>query len=125
MSLFKISDDKLTQIKSKPFNLEKEIQNITEKNLSTVFGLQFVRSEFKVKQFRFDTVAFDKDTNAFAIVEYKKDEKFSIIDQGYAYLSVMLNNKSDFIVEYYEKIDATLKKSEVDFICKEVNIILK
>lgn len=31
------------------------------------------------------------------IIEYKRDKNFSVIDQGYAYLSLMLNNKADFI----------------------------
>jgi hypothetical protein len=115
MALFLISKSKLTPIKSKPFDLEKEIQNLTEKNLSTVFGLQYVASEFKVKQFRFDTISFDKETKSFVIIEYKKDQKFSVIDQGYAYLSLMLNNKSDFIVEYNEKLDENLKRSNVDW----------
>ena len=44
MALFSISKGELKQIKSKPFNLEKNIQKLTEENLSTVFGLQYVKS---------------------------------------------------------------------------------
>lgn len=115
MALYEIKNGKISPIKRDPFKLEKEIQELTEKNLLTIFGLQLVASEFLIKQFRFDTIAFDKDTRSFTIIEYKKDEKFSVIDQGYAYLSMMLNNKSDFILEYNEKFNENLKRSDVDW----------
>ena len=47
MSLFKIQN-KLEYIKEKPFKLEKEIQELTEKNLNTIFGFDFVRTEFSL-----------------------------------------------------------------------------
>ena len=96
MALFKI-ENKLEYIKEKPFKLEKEIQDLTEHNLNTILGLDFVKSEFALNNFRIDTLAFDKEANAFVIIEYKRDKNFSVIDQGYAYLSLMLNNKADFI----------------------------
>ncbi len=87
MALFNIDNkDELEQIKELPFKLEKEIQNLTEQNLATIFGLDFVRSEFSLNNFRLDTLAFDKDAASFVIIEYKRDKNFSVIDQGYAYL---------------------------------------
>ena len=114
MALFKIGQ-KLEYIKEKPFKLEREIQTLTEQNLNTIFGLNFVKSEFGLNNFRIDTLAFDKDANAFVIIEYKRDKNFSIIDQGYAYLSLMLNNKADFILEFNENLDKTLKRNDVDW----------
>lgn len=116
MALFNIdSKDKLEQIKELPFKLEKEIQNLTEQNLATIFGLDFVRSEFSLNNFRLDTLAFDKDASSFVIIEYKRDKNFSVIDQGYAYLSLMLNNKADFILEYNENNKNTLKRDDIDW----------
>jgi hypothetical protein len=40
---------------------------------------------------------------------------FSVIDQGYAYLSLMLNNKADFILEYNENCKDTLKRDDLDW----------
>ena len=60
-------------------------------------------------------MAFDKEANAFVIIEYKRDKNFSVIDQGYAYLSLMLNNKADFILEFNENLDKTLKRNDVDW----------
>lgn len=114
MALFKI-ERSLEYIKEKPFRLEKEIQELTENNLNTILGLDFVKSEFSLNNFRIDTLAFDKEANAFVIIEYKRDKNFSVIDQGYAYLSLMLNNKADFILEFNENLDKTLKRNDVDW----------
>ncbi|MBC8112031.1 MAG: hypothetical protein H7Y04_13300 [Verrucomicrobia bacterium] len=60
-------------------------------------------------------LAFDTDNKSFVIIEYKRDKNFSVIDQGYAYLSLMLNNKADFILEYNESQQKTLKRNDVDW----------
>lgn len=114
MSLFRIENN-LEYIKERPFKLEKEIQELTEKNLKTILGLEFVKSEFALNNFRIDTLAFDREANAFVIIEYKRDKNFSVIDQGYAYLSLMLNNKADFILEFNENLNNTLKRNDVDW----------
>jgi len=115
VSLFKITGEELSLIKEKPFKLEKDLQKITECNLTEVLGLKFVRSEFELNKFRIDTLAFDEKTGAFVIIEYKRDKNFSVIDQGYAYLALMLNNKADFILEYNEKLGQSLKRDSVDW----------
>lgn len=74
-----------------------------------------MKSEFSLNNFRIDTLAFDKDAGTFVIIEYKRDKNFSVIDQGYAYLSLMLNNKADFILEYNENSNETLKRNDVDW----------
>lgn len=114
MALYKI-EKSLKYIKEKPFRLEKEIQDLTEQNLKTILDLEFVKSEFALNNFRIDTLAFDIEANAFVIVEYKRDKNFSVIDQGYAYLSLMLNNKADFILEFNESQNRTLKRTDVDW----------
>lgn len=109
----------LNQIKETPFKLEREIQHLVEANLDTLLGLEFVKSEFtisgSVQQLRIDTLAFDRKNKAFVIIEYKQDKSFSVVDQGYAYLSVMLNNKADFILEYNESRNEPLKRNSVDW----------
>ena len=116
MALFKIENNEhLEQIKEQPFKLEKELQTLTEKNLQSIFGLEFVKSEFSLNNFRIDTLAYDKDAGTFVIIEYKRDKNFSVIDQGYAYLSLMLNNKADFILEFNENSREILKRNDVDW----------
>ena len=119
MSFFSLESTKLSVIKEQPFKLEREIQKIVENNLEILLDLKFVKSEFTisgtVQQLRIDTLAFDIKSKAFVIIEYKLDKKFSVVDQGYAYLSAMLNNKSDFILEYNENCSDSLKKADVDW----------
>ena len=114
MALYKI-DKKLTHIKDVPFKLEKDIQRLTEENLDALLSLDFIKSEFALNNFRIDTLAFDNESKAFVIIEYKRDKTFSVIDQGYAYLSLMLNNKADFILEYNESKSKSLKRNDVDW----------
>lgn len=116
MALFGIDNkNKLELIRELPFKLEKEIQDLSEQNLESIFGLEFVRSEFSLNNFRLDTLAFDNESSSFVIIEYKRDKNFSVIDQGYAYLALMLNNKADFILEYNENNQNTLKRDDVDW----------
>jgi predicted transport protein len=68
-----------------------------------------------LNNFRIDTLAFDHDASAFVKIEFKRDKNFSVIDQGYAYLSLMLNNKADFILEYNESGKDVLKRNDVDW----------
>lgn len=116
MALFNINNqNKLELIKELPFKLEKDIQNLTEQNMKSIFGLEFVRSEFSLNNFRIDTLAFDREASSFVIIEYKRDKNFSVIDQGYAYLSLMLNNKADFILEFNENCKEALKRNDIDW----------
>jgi predicted transport protein len=115
MAIFTIKNQKLLPIKEKEIGLEKDIQKLTEENLDMVFGLQFVSTEFALQNFRIDTLAFDKESNAFVIIEYKRDRSFSVIDQGYSYLALMLNNKADFILEYNEKTQGNLRREDIDW----------
>jgi len=96
MDLYNLKNKKLTQVESKPFNLEKDIQTIIEENTQELFNLQFVTTEFSIGDFRLDSLCFDEENKSFVIIEYKKHKSYSVIDQGYSYLSLMLNNKSDF-----------------------------
>lgn len=115
MPIYKQSGGKLIQIKEKKFDREKTIKTLVEGNLSEVFNLNFVRSEFPLKNLIIDTLAFDEETKAFVIIEYKKDRSFSVIDQGYAYLALLLNNKADFVLEYNERCKKNLSKGNVDW----------
>jgi len=105
------------------FLLEKDIQQVVESNLVEIFNLQFVASELTVEKFRVDTLAFDEESNSFVIIEYKKGNSYSVVDQGYSYLSVMLNNKADFILEYNERLDQSLRRDDVDWSASRVIFI--
>lgn len=115
MIIYKQSGNKLVPIKEKRIDLEKTIQNLVEASLSDVFGLSFICSEYYMNNLRIDTLGFDEELKSFVIIEYKKDRSFSVVDQGYAYLALLLNNKADFVLEYNEKLKKNLRKDDVDW----------
>jgi len=115
LKLFIQDKGQLNLIRSKPFNLEKEIHDLVEQNVEELFDLEFVKSEMSIGGFRFDTLCYDVENNSFVIIEYKKGSSYSVIDQGYTYLSTLLNNKSDFILEYNENKEKTLKRDDIDW----------
>ncbi len=115
MPIFKKSINKLIKIKEKSVPIEKEIQKATEDNLHEIFNLDFVSSEFSLNNLRIDTLCFDSENKSFVIIEYKKDRSFSVVDQGFAYLALMVNNKADFLVEYNEKTKKHINKDDVNW----------
>ena len=72
MDLYNIKGNNLKSVDVNQFKLEKEIQQLVENNTEELFGLEFVSSEFKIGEFRIDTLCFDKENNSFIIIEYKK-----------------------------------------------------
>lgn len=115
MPLLRAKDNELTEIKEKPFHRERELQRLTEANLGRLFGLVFVSSEFERDGLRIDTLAYDPEAHSFTIIEYKKNESFSVVDQGFAYLSLMLNNKEVFLVEHNERCNGKLRREDIDW----------
>ena len=119
MDLYNIKGKSLEQIKRTPFKLEREIQSLVESNVNELFDLEFVSTEFTIGDFRIDSLCYDNENNCFVIIEYKKGNSYSVVDQGYSYLSVMLNNKAEFILEYNEAKNKQLKRDDVDWLNPE------
>lgn len=116
MPIYKILDSSdLSEIAEIEFPLEKDIQKLIEKNMKTVFELEIVASEFQLNDLRIDSLAFDSESKSFVIIEYKNEKNFSVIDQGFAYLSLLLNNKAEFILIYNEKNLLHLNKDDFDW----------
>ncbi len=115
MAHYVFDKSKIKKLSEKPFLSENEIKDLIESNVELFFGLEYVRSEFQLHGLRVDTLAFDLETKSFVIIEYKQNKNFSVIDQGFAYLALLLNNKADFILEYNERQKNHLKKDQVDW----------
>lgn len=108
-------NSQLKILKEKPFKLEKDLQRLFEENLEQLTGLELVRSEFTVEDKRIDTLAYDKERQAFVIIEYKRSSNYSVFDQGVSYLNKLLRHKADVILEYQEKCQRQLKRTDVDW----------
>ena len=116
MPRFNITKErKLDEIQEEKIVLERELQTLVESNLEKIFGLEFVSTEFQHDNLRIDTLAFDNENKSFVIIEYKRDKSFSVIDQGFAYLSTLLNNRAEYILEYNERKKLSLSKNDVDW----------
>lgn len=121
--IFYNKDGKLNQIKSKDFSLEKDLQNLVEKNLDALFHLEFLASEFKIDKFRFDSVAFDPETNSFIIIEYKRGRNESLVDQGYAYLHTVLDRKAELVLLYNEVNSVSKLSKDFDWTATRIYFI--
>jgi len=115
MHLFKNNKQILSTLKEIHFKLEKDIQKLFEQNLELITNLRLIKSEFTIKSNRIDTLAFDEESNAFVIIEYKRNQNYSVVDQGVSYLNLMLEYKADFIVEYNETQNENLKRNDIDW----------
>lgn len=115
MAIYLTKNGRLTFVEEVDFKLEKDIQKICEDDIHQLFGLEIVKSQFTFQNFRIDTLAFNPKSKSFVVIEYKKDRNFSVIDQGYAYLSLLLNNKADFVLEYNENKKKSLKRDDIDW----------
>lgn len=105
----------LKEVREVPFALERDLQRLFENNLKTLLGLTLVKSEFTIKNKRFDTLAFDEENTSFVIIEYKRDKSSSVIDQGFAYLHMMLENKAEFVLDLNERFGKNFKRDEISW----------
>ncbi len=113
----------LKSVEEKKFDVEKDIQKLTEDNLETLFGLKFVsgysNNEFSVRaqeqDFYIDTLAFDEQQKSIIIIEYKKDRNFSVVDQGFSYLSAMLHSQADLVLELNKRLGKNFSKEDIDW----------
>lgn len=115
MRIFEQRAHSLTGLKEKPFKLEREIQSVVENSLDAIFGFRLIKSEFMIKNYRIDTLAFDEESKSFVIFEFKRDRNYSVVDQGVSYLNLMLEYKADFIVEFNESQKQNLRRNDVDW----------
>lgn len=115
MEVFHLQNKKAERVNMNPFLLEKDIQYIVENNTNTFFELDFICSEFAIGNYRIDTLCYDSENKCFVIIEYKKGSSYSVIDQGYTYLQVLLNNKSDFLLRLSQHFNKVLQLDDIDW----------
>lgn len=113
--LYRVEEGCLKELKNLNFVLEKDLQKFVEMNMDTLIGYRFLETEFVANNYRFDSVAFDEDNNAFVIVEYKRGRNESLVDQGYAYLKTIIDRKADFVLLYNEKLERNRKIIDFDW----------
>ncbi|MFC2142160.1 DUF5655 domain-containing protein [Acidobacteriota bacterium] len=99
MPVFKISGKQVEKVKPAHFtgsNKEKQLQELIENNLDTMFDMQFVDTEYTTSHGgRIDTLALDRD-NRPVIIEYKEDKSSTVLLQGLFYMDWLMENKAEF-----------------------------
>ena len=103
-------------LKQSNFKLEKDIQSFVEKHIPEILGeeYEFVCTEFSVGNFRIDTLAFNKETKSFILIEDKKVENKSLVDQGLTYLKLLKDRRADFILKYNEIKKTNYNINDID-----------
>lgn len=114
LRLFSLQDGVADESHPKAFKLEKEVQDIFEKNLETLLGVRFVASEFVAGAGnRIDTLGIDE--NGFPVViEYKLDKHKTVINQGVAYLVWLKNHQDAYWKAVFNKLGQAVADS-IDF----------
>jgi predicted transport protein len=115
MQLYLNQNGVLQEIIEKPFKLERDLQKLFEANLEPLMGLKVVKSEFSIKNARIDTLAFNSQSKAFTVIEYKRDKNFSVIDQGFMYLALMLEAWAEVLLEYNAQAKNPMRRNDVDW----------
>ena len=102
IKLFLISDTVVERTSSEAV-LEKELQNLIEKNMETFFGVRFLKSEYTISNGRMDSIGIDEN-NSPVIFEYKRSQDENVINQGLFYLDWLLDHKADFKLLVIDKL---------------------
>ncbi len=83
------------ELESNTVPIEKELQNLIERNMQCFFGVKFLKSEFSIANGRIDSLGIDEN-NCPVIFEYKRSISENVINQGLFYLNWLLDHKADF-----------------------------
>ncbi len=102
IKLFSTKDD-VRELTSYQVTLEKELQQLLEKNMTTFFGVTFLKSEYKITNGRMDSIGIDEN-NCPVIFEYKRNINENVINQGLFYLDWLLDHKADFKILVMETL---------------------
>ncbi len=96
MPIFKITNSKVEKLTVIDLGKERDIQRLCEQNLQTVLNVDFLATEYSTSSHgRIDTLGIDKD-GAPVIIEYKRNQNDSVINQGLSYLKWLLDHKANF-----------------------------
>lgn len=106
IDLFQIRNKNLTKLDKSdtPFARERDLQDLFEKNLETLLGVHFLKSEYTTTDDqRIDTLGIDEN-NTPVIIEYKLKANVNVVSQGMSYLNWLMEHQADFQILVREKI---------------------
>lgn len=96
IKLFRIDGSVVSELDGGSVALEKSLQTLFEKNLSTLLGVRFLASEFPTTHGgRMDTLGIDEN-NCPVIIEYKRATNENVVNQGLFYLDWLMDHRRDY-----------------------------
>jgi len=98
IKLFRISAEQAVELLGKTSDLEKPLQSLIEKHLEPLLGVRFLATEYvtgKTHGGRIDTLGLDEN-NCPVIIEYKRQSRENVINQGLFYLDWLMDHKGEF-----------------------------
>jgi predicted transport protein len=113
IKLFKLAGSKAIEVAGAAGGLEKSLQNLIEKNLSSMLGVALVASEHstgKAHGGRIDTLGLDENGSP-VIVEYKRAVSENVVSQGLFYLDWLLDHRAEFKLLVIETLGNTAAES--------------
>ena len=112
--MYRISENKIKELRKKSIGKEKEIQYLVEQNLYEIFRIRFLASEYSTGDQhggRMDSLGIDEN-NTPVIIEYKRQKSENIINQGLYYMNWLLDHKASFEILVLDNLG---KRVEVDW----------
>jgi len=103
IKLFRYGNTVAEELQAKGATIEKELQNVIEKNMYDFFGVRFLQSEYRIDNGRMDSIGIDEN-NCPVIFEYKCHSNENVINQGLFYLNWLLEHKANFKLLVIEKL---------------------
>lgn len=121
MAIFEIDKGKARRVRLSEFKLEKDLQQLVENNLQTIFNCRLIATEFStgnIHSGRIDTLAISEDNNP-VIIEYKKVASSDLINQSLYYLHWIRDHKGDFQIAANRTLgkDVEVDWSDIRVIC--------
>ena len=113
IKLFRLKNFSAAEIPGSAEVLEKSLQNLIEKNLEPLLGIQLLASEHSTgpkHKGRIDSLGIDEN-NSPVIIEYKRATNENVINQGLFYLDWLLDHKADFQILVTDKLGADAGKN--------------
>lgn len=98
IKLFALGGDGARELSGSSAKLEKDLQTQIEQNMEALLGVRFLKSEHdtgNTHKGRIDSLGLDEN-NCPVIIEYKRDQSSTVINQGLFYLDWLRKNPADF-----------------------------
>lgn len=95
LKLFRVHHGKAVELAGSAVALEKQLQNLIEQNMSVLFGVRFLASEYSTgakHRGRIDSLGLDENGSP-VIVEYERTSTENVINQGLFYLDWLLDHR--------------------------------